>query len=98
MSGFQFTEAGNERMDGPSADSGFRWTCPICATSRLYAFERESGETIATRSLRAHVQASEGHGHGERNVFPEDWDTFDEYEYVVEVPEIDGARRVIHTM
>ena len=63
-------------------DTGFTWTCPFCRESKTNrSNEEETGEKNAVMALRAHINASEGSGHGPRYEFPAEMDR-PLYEYV----------------
>lgn len=64
------TSGGDNNRRRPTLDepeAGYRWTCPFCDTSRVNTTTDEENAIIA---LRAHIQASDGDGHGSRNSFP----------------------------
>lgn len=56
--------------DASSVDHGHRWTCPICATSRMV--RRGEHATDPETALRTHVFVAHGDGHGRAWSFPDD--------------------------
>lgn len=48
---------------------GYRWTCPICGTSRI--IKTKFGPQRAIEGLRAHLEIYDGDGHGPENRFPD---------------------------
>ena len=64
------SDESGQRRTLDESESGYRWTCPYCGTSRTTASTGEDGEKNAMAALRAHVHASVGDGHGPRNSFP----------------------------
>lgn len=56
-----------------------RWTCPFCDRSRLVSADSEEVDESAVvnravAAVRGHIYASDGDGHGPRNVYPENFD------------------------
>lgn len=48
---------------------GYRWSCPICGTSRV--IKTSFGPQRAIEGLRAHLEIYDGDGHGPENQFPD---------------------------
>lgn len=59
---------------------GYRWSCPVCETSRVV--KTKFGPQRAIEGLRAHLEIYDGDGHGRENEFP-DIDTRGLDEHVV---------------
>lgn len=85
----------NDRDASPSVNASnlpdeplpHEWTCPYCDHSRVITANSESvDESImvdrAVKAIRAHVLASVGDGHGEKNAFPDGFDTTSVHEHV----------------
>lgn len=71
---------GPARSDHPSEPpEGYEWTCPYCSRSQLNKSRGDAGKQNAIAALRAHIQASDGDGHGPRNGFPTEFVALSEH-------------------
>ena len=65
---------GLDRAAGGADAECYRWTCPICGSSRANPAGEEADEGNAITALRSHVLASSGDGHGPPTAYPEGFD------------------------
>lgn len=62
-------------QDDETAVTIYRWTCPICAQSRLVLAEGEEPQEMVLNALESHIRSVVGDGHGDENSFPDDFDS-----------------------
>lgn len=71
--------SGDSNTHAKPSEGGYRWRCPYCGVSRVNQSDGEAGREHAIAALRAHIQASDGNGHGPKNNFPKEFLTLSKY-------------------
>lgn len=59
-----------------------RWTCPFCGESRTSLVAGGGRREGAMNSLRTHIRATDGNGHGPKHQYPMDPDSLALAEHV----------------
>lgn len=67
------SDARGPGFEGPVIPPRYRWTCPICGSSRSRLITDGVTDRHVTNDLTSHVRTSNGGGHGPNGSLPDGW-------------------------
>lgn len=62
-------------QDDDASTTFYDWTCPICGDSNRSISEGHQTKAMGLNSLKSHIRATEGEGHGDARSIPDGLDS-----------------------